>query len=161
LSPVNLRIWIPSAYLRRWLSGTLTITFLRCLHIVLGANTGIVSQFSTVETTIWVNWSIIPYWCTWAILIKIWSTWCHSVELFELIKRMIRLLILSMISALYTRTKLRALWQVVTRSSVTARLPWDWNLRFCSRSSSRLFSRPITLSSNIWKLENVWLCNDS
>jgi hypothetical protein len=31
-----LRIWIPSAYLRRWMSGSLTITFLRCLHIALG-----------------------------------------------------------------------------------------------------------------------------
>jgi hypothetical protein len=37
-----------------------SVTFLRCLHIALGANTGIVPQFSAIESTTWVNRSIIP-----------------------------------------------------------------------------------------------------
>jgi hypothetical protein len=40
------------------------VTFLRCLHIALRANTGIVSQFSAVETSTEVNWISVPYWCT-------------------------------------------------------------------------------------------------
>jgi hypothetical protein len=33
-----------------------SVTFLRCLHIALGGgNTGIVSQFSAVKTSTWVN----------------------------------------------------------------------------------------------------------
>jgi hypothetical protein len=110
---------------RTWDNGCLdlfTITFLRCLHIALGANTSIVSQFYTVKTTTWVNWGIIPYWCTWAILTRIWSTWCHWVEFFGLLKRTLKLLILSMVSALSTRMNLRVLWRVVTRTIVTARL---------------------------------------
>jgi hypothetical protein len=101
----------------------MTIAFLRCVHVALGAYTGIVSQFSAIETSIWVNWSIIPYWCTWAILMRIWRMWCHKVEFFSLLKRTIKLLILSMVSALSGTTKLRALWWVVPRASVTARLP--------------------------------------
>jgi hypothetical protein len=41
-----------------------SVTFLRCLYIALRANTGIVSQFSAVKATTWVNWSIVPYWGT-------------------------------------------------------------------------------------------------
>jgi hypothetical protein len=48
--------------------------------------------------------------------------WCHWVEFFGFLKQMIKLLTLSMISALYARTKLRALCRVVTRASITARL---------------------------------------
>jgi hypothetical protein len=83
-----------------------SVTFLRCLHITLVANTGIVSQFSAIETSTGVNWSIIPYWCAGAVLVRIWSLWCHWVGFFGFFKRTMKLLSLSMISALYTRTKL-------------------------------------------------------
>jgi hypothetical protein len=96
------------------------VTFLRCLLIALRENTSIVSQVSAIETSTGVNWSIIPHWCAWAVLMR--SLWCHWVGFFGFFKRMTKLLILSIVSALYARTKLRVLWWVVTWASVAARL---------------------------------------
>jgi hypothetical protein len=55
LTLVNLRICTSMVYLRCWLSEPLTIVFLRSLDVTTWVDAGIMSQFSTIETTIMVN----------------------------------------------------------------------------------------------------------
>jgi hypothetical protein len=40
------------------------VLFLGSLDVTLWANVGIISQFSTIETIIRVNWRVISHWCT-------------------------------------------------------------------------------------------------
>jgi hypothetical protein len=129
-------------YLRCWLSEPLTIVFVGSLDVMIWADVGLVSQFSTIETTIRVSWGLVSYWCTWAISMMIWNMWCLLAELLELLGWTMRLRILQIISTWSTRTKLRSLWWVEVGTCV-ADCPCVWNLRFCSPSSTSLFSRPM------------------
>jgi hypothetical protein len=57
LSLIDRRIYTSMAYLRLWLSEPLNIAFLGSLDVTIWTDAGIMSQFSTIETTIRVNWS--------------------------------------------------------------------------------------------------------
>jgi hypothetical protein len=145
-------------YLRWWLSESLTVVFLGSLDVTIWVDASIMSQFSTIETTIRVNWRVVSYWCTWAISMMIWNMWCLLARMLGLLGWTLQLRILQIISTWLTRTKLRTLWWVEAGTCI-ADCPRDCNLRFCSPSFKRLFSRPVVLFSNVTKSGKLWLCS--
>jgi hypothetical protein len=64
LTLIDLRICTSMVYLRCWLSESLTTVFLGSLDVTIWADAAIMSQFSTIETTIRVNWGLVSYWCS-------------------------------------------------------------------------------------------------
>jgi hypothetical protein len=110
--------------LRRWLPRPVTIVPLRSLHRSLRTIVGIVSQLSTLETSIGLNRGSVPDRCPRAIVgatrLRSRSSRCLRVEALWL-KQVLQLQVLWIPSTLSTRTVLRrTLLRVEARMSVTA-----------------------------------------